>query len=50
MMARTTEDRVAVCSTGVIGVQLDGRKTVRGLLAAGKALSPDGDGDFQRRS
>ena len=24
MMARTTEDRVAVCSTGVIGVQLDG--------------------------
>src|SRR3954451_12950420 len=48
MMGRTTEDRVAVCSTGVIGVQLDGSKVVRGLLAAGKALSPDGAGDFQR--
>src|SRR3954451_805872 len=48
MMGRTTEDRVAVCSTGVIGVQLDGAKVVRGLLAAGKALSPDGAGDFQR--
>src|SRR4051794_14531551 len=48
MMARTTEDRVAVCSTGVIGVQLDGSRTVRGLLEAGKALSPDGAGDLQR--
>jgi glutamate N-acetyltransferase/amino-acid N-acetyltransferase len=48
MMGRTTEDRVAVCSTGVIGVQLDGAKVVRGLLAAGKALSPDGAGEFQR--
>ncbi|MCW2983363.1 MAG: argJ, partial [Conexibacter sp.] len=48
MMGRTTEDRVAVCSTGVIGVQLDGAKTVRGLLAAGKALSPEGVGDFQQ--
>jgi glutamate N-acetyltransferase/amino-acid N-acetyltransferase len=48
MMGRTTEDRVAVCSTGVIGVQLDGSKTVRGLLAAGKELSPEGVGDFQR--
>jgi glutamate N-acetyltransferase/amino-acid N-acetyltransferase len=48
MMGRTTEDRVAVCSTGVIGVQLDGSKTVRGLLAAGKALSADGVGDFQQ--
>jgi glutamate N-acetyltransferase / amino-acid N-acetyltransferase len=48
MMGRTTEDRVAVCSTGVIGVQLDGSKTVRGLLEAGKALSPEGVGDFQR--
>jgi glutamate N-acetyltransferase/amino-acid N-acetyltransferase len=45
---RTTEDRVAVCSTGVIGVQLDGHKVVRGLLDAAKALSPDGAGDFQR--
>jgi glutamate N-acetyltransferase / amino-acid N-acetyltransferase len=48
MMGRTTEDRVAVCSTGVIGVQLDGSKVVRGLLEAGKSLSPKGVGDFQR--
>ena len=48
MMARTTEDRVAVCSTGVIGVQLDGTKTVRGLLEAGKALSAEGVAEFQR--
>jgi glutamate N-acetyltransferase/amino-acid N-acetyltransferase len=48
MMGRTTEDRVAVCSTGVIGVQLDGAKVVRGLLEAGKALSPEGIGDFQQ--
>jgi glutamate N-acetyltransferase/amino-acid N-acetyltransferase len=48
MMGRTTEDRVAVCSTGVIGVQLDGSKVVRGLLEAGKTLSPEGDGPFQQ--
>jgi glutamate N-acetyltransferase/amino-acid N-acetyltransferase len=48
MMGQTSEDRVAVCSTGVIGVQLDGHKVVRGLLEAGKALSPEGVGDFQR--
>ena len=48
MMGRTTEDRVAVCSTGVIGVQLDGAKVVRGLLEAGKTLRADGDGDFQQ--
>jgi glutamate N-acetyltransferase/amino-acid N-acetyltransferase len=48
MMGRTTEDRVAVCSTGVIGVQLDGAKVVRGLLEAGKSLSPEGVGDFQQ--
>src|SRR3954447_16904891 len=48
MMGRTTEDRVAVCSTGVIGVQLDGSKVVRGLLEAGKTLRADGDTDFQR--
>jgi glutamate N-acetyltransferase/amino-acid N-acetyltransferase len=48
MAGRTTEDRVAVCSTGVIGVQLDGSKVVRGLLEAAKTLRPDGDGDFQR--
>jgi glutamate N-acetyltransferase/amino-acid N-acetyltransferase len=48
MMGRTTEDRVAVCSTGVIGVQLDGHKVVRGLLEAGKALAPKGIDDFQQ--
>jgi glutamate N-acetyltransferase / amino-acid N-acetyltransferase len=48
MMARTTEDRVAVCSTGVIGVQLDGSKTVRGLLEAGKSLSLEGVAAFQQ--
>lgn len=48
MMGRTTEDRVAVCSTGVIGVQLDGHKVVRGLLEAGKALTPEGIDDFQQ--
>jgi glutamate N-acetyltransferase/amino-acid N-acetyltransferase len=48
MMGQTSEDRVAVCSTGVIGVQLDGNKTVRGLLEAGKSLSADGAGSFQR--
>lgn len=48
MMARTTEDRVAVCSTGVIGVPLDGSKTVRGLLEAGKSLSADGVDAFQQ--
>jgi len=48
MMGRTTEDRVAVCSTGVIGVQLDGSKVVRGLLAVGKALSAEGVAEFQQ--
>jgi glutamate N-acetyltransferase/amino-acid N-acetyltransferase len=48
MMAQTSEDRVAVCSTGVIGVQLDGTKTVRGLLEAGKSLSSDGADLFQQ--
>ena len=48
MAARTSEDRVAVCSTGVIGVPLDGSKIVRGLLEAAKGLRPDGAGDFQR--
>jgi glutamate N-acetyltransferase/amino-acid N-acetyltransferase len=48
MAGRTTEDRVAVCSTGVIGVPLDGHKIVRGLLEAAKQLSPDGAGDFQQ--
>jgi glutamate N-acetyltransferase/amino-acid N-acetyltransferase len=33
---------VAVASTGVIGVQLDGQKVVKGLLQANGQLSPDG--------
>jgi glutamate N-acetyltransferase/amino-acid N-acetyltransferase len=45
---RTTEDRVAVCSTGVIGVQLDGRKVMSGLLEAAKSLTADGDAGFQQ--
>jgi glutamate N-acetyltransferase/amino-acid N-acetyltransferase len=48
MTTGTREDAVAVCSTGVIGVQLDGGKVMRGLLDAGKSLSPDGEPDFAR--
>jgi glutamate N-acetyltransferase/amino-acid N-acetyltransferase len=48
MAAGTSEDRVAVCSTGVIGVPLDGSKIVRGLLGAAKELRPDGVEDFQQ--
>ncbi len=46
MAARVDEDRVAVCSTGVIGVQLDGEKVMRGLLAAAAELRADGDADL----
>ncbi len=45
--ARVAEDQVAVCSTGVIGVQLDGRAVVKGLAAAARELRADGEGDFQ---
>ena len=45
MAGRTEPDRVAVCSTGVIGVQLDGRKVVSGLHAASSKLAGD-DADF----
>jgi glutamate N-acetyltransferase/amino-acid N-acetyltransferase len=48
MAAGVGEDAVAVCSTGVIGVQLDGRKVVRGLLAAGRELGPCGEGAFAK--
>jgi len=44
----TSEERVAVCSTGVIGVPLDGEKVLRGLLLAKGALRKDGAADFQR--
>jgi glutamate N-acetyltransferase/amino-acid N-acetyltransferase len=46
MAASTTEDRVAVCSTGVIGVPLPGDKVLRGLLACSRELRPDGDAAF----
>ncbi|WP_354701971.1 Arginine biosynthesis bifunctional protein ArgJ [Paraconexibacter sp. AEG42_29] len=48
MTTGSREDAVAVCSTGVIGVQLDGSKVVRGMLEAGKALSPGGEESFAR--
>jgi glutamate N-acetyltransferase/amino-acid N-acetyltransferase len=41
MAGRTESERVAVCSTGVIGVQLDGRKVVAGLRAASSELEGD---------
>ena len=46
MAAGVPEDRVAVASTGVIGVPLDGDKVVRGIADARRALSPDGWRDF----
>jgi glutamate N-acetyltransferase/amino-acid N-acetyltransferase len=48
MATGSAEDAVAVCSTGVIGVQLDGRKVVRGLLDAGRELGPCGEGAFAK--
>jgi glutamate N-acetyltransferase / amino-acid N-acetyltransferase len=41
MAAGVPEDAVAVASTGVIGVQLDGEKVVRGILAARAEMSAD---------
>ncbi|MEA2291796.1 MAG: glutamate N-acetyltransferase / amino-acid N-acetyltransferase, partial [Solirubrobacteraceae bacterium] len=46
MAAGTGEDRVAVASTGVIGVQLDTDKVIKGILAARAELSSDGDDTF----
>jgi glutamate N-acetyltransferase / amino-acid N-acetyltransferase len=40
------EDQVAVASTGVIGVQLDGQKVIRGLTRANDELRRDGAADF----
>jgi glutamate N-acetyltransferase/amino-acid N-acetyltransferase len=45
IIAAVKEDQVAVCSTGVIGVQLDGNAVGKGLLAARGSLRPDGDAD-----
>lgn len=47
MVAGVPEDQVAVCSTGVIGVQLDGRAIVKGLTALRPELRADGTADFQ---
>ena len=46
MVAGVLEDRVAVASTGVIGVPLDTDKVIRGIADARRELAPDGDGDF----
>jgi glutamate N-acetyltransferase/amino-acid N-acetyltransferase len=46
MAAGMGEDRVAVASTGVIGVHLDTDKVIKGILAARAGLSPDGDDSF----
>jgi glutamate N-acetyltransferase/amino-acid N-acetyltransferase len=46
MASGVREDRVAVASTGVIGVPLDVEKIVRGVLAARGELRADGDADL----
>ncbi|HEX8121062.1 MAG TPA: bifunctional glutamate N-acetyltransferase/amino-acid acetyltransferase ArgJ [Solirubrobacteraceae bacterium] len=46
MIAGVPEDQVAVCSTGVIGVQLDGQITIKGLLALRPELREDGAGEL----
>ena len=46
MAAGVLEDRVAVASTGVIGVPLDTDKVIRGIADARRELAPDGDADF----
>jgi len=46
MAAGVEPDRVAVASTGVIGVPLDSQAVVGGLARARGELRPDGDADF----
>ena len=46
MVAGAPTEQVAVCSTGVIGVQLDGQMVTKGLLAARPELRVDGALDF----
>jgi glutamate N-acetyltransferase / amino-acid N-acetyltransferase len=46
MAAGVPEDRVAVASTGVIGVPLDMDKVIRGISDARRELAADGDGTF----
>jgi glutamate N-acetyltransferase/amino-acid N-acetyltransferase len=43
MVAGVAEDRVAIASTGVIGVPLDTEKIIRGMAAARSELAADGD-------
>jgi len=45
MVSSTTEDRVAVCSTGVIGVPLPMDRVEHGIRAAAANLSPGGGHD-----
>jgi glutamate N-acetyltransferase/amino-acid N-acetyltransferase len=46
MASGVSEDRVAVASTGVIGVPLDTDKVIRGISDARRELGGDGDGRF----
>jgi glutamate N-acetyltransferase / amino-acid N-acetyltransferase len=46
MAAGVPEDRVAVASTGVIGVALDTDKVIRGVSEARRELAADGDDAF----
>jgi glutamate N-acetyltransferase/amino-acid N-acetyltransferase len=46
MASGMREDRVAVASTGVIGVPLDTDKVIKGVLAARGELDAAGDADF----
>jgi glutamate N-acetyltransferase / amino-acid N-acetyltransferase len=46
MVAGVLEDRVAVASTGVIGVPLDTDKVIRGISDARRELAVDGDANF----
>jgi glutamate N-acetyltransferase/amino-acid N-acetyltransferase len=46
MVGGVREDQVAVASTGVIGVQLDGQAMIRGLTLANGELRRDGAQDF----
>ena len=46
MVAGVMEDRVAVASTGVIGVPLDTEKVIRGISDARRELAADGDAAF----
>jgi glutamate N-acetyltransferase/amino-acid N-acetyltransferase len=46
MASGVPEDRVAVASTGVIGVPLDTDKVIRGISDARRELAVDGDANF----